>query len=663
MAANAEASVTLSLIDRITGPIKRIGARIGALSKRIGMDRITGAVGRLGGSLRGLGDGLTATTGRLSSFLGLLGVGAGGAIASAYGLAKSAADVGAELTEMSGKLGLGVEQLQEYRFAAKMSGVEVATFDKGVEKLGINAVEASKGNKQLALAFKTLGVRVKGSGGAMRSTEAILDDTMSALAGVEDPLKRNALALKLFGKSGVDLTKMLGEGAEGLRNAREEARRTGNVMSDLAASAGDELGDNVDALRERLTGLKNFLGVQLIPVFNEAVKGITEWVDVNAVLIRSTVTEWAKTLTGHIKALINPASDLRRRIDGLAEGFGTFLAKVRPVVDFLGGPMSTALIAVTAWIVGPMVAAIATLAAAVFNLGVVIMSTPVGWFLGALALIGAAVYVLYQQWDEFIAYFSGAWDRVKAAFDEGFIQGISAVLEEFNPVVLIAKGMNAVFEYFTGIDLIDEGAALVNSLMEGFKSTNFAQAITEAVTGAWAAYEEWWNGFSANVRAAGAAIVQALWDGLKSAWGNVVAWFKGAVADLVGWLPASIQEKLGFNVGATVTGTAANDNASAAGAAVGAMGGRLSSGVPTGASAAAATAGAANDNAPSMGSGDVNTEILTNSGNSVTNTLNATVNITAPPGADAAAIGAAVRRELDGLNRRQAAAAQSALSD
>lgn len=71
----------------------------------------------------------------------------------------------------------------------------------------------------------------------------------------------------------------------------------------------------------------------------------------------------------------------------------------------------------------------------------------------------------------------------------------------------------------------------------------------------------------------------------------------------------------------------------------------------------------AKDNAPSAGSSGVEQNILTKSGNNVTTTQNATVNIAAAPGADAAAIGAAVRRELDSVNRRATAASQSAISD
>ena len=121
MSAQAEATVKLSLIDRITNPIKKISARLSNLGKRIGFDRITRSVGNLGRSIQGLGTGLVRTTGRLTAFLGLLGAGGAGVIASAYGLAKTVSDLGSDIDDATHKLKISSDTLQEYRFVAKMS--------------------------------------------------------------------------------------------------------------------------------------------------------------------------------------------------------------------------------------------------------------------------------------------------------------------------------------------------------------------------------------------------------------------------------------------------------------------------------------------------------------------------------------------------------------
>ncbi|RUV00075.1 hypothetical protein EOB36_18185 [Mesorhizobium sp. M6A.T.Cr.TU.017.01.1.1] len=494
----AEAAVRLSLIDRISGPIKRLQARLAALSSRLGFDRIGASVGRLGRAIGGLGDGLARTTGRLSSFVGLLGLGGAGAVAGAYALAKSASDLGSEIGEASFKLGIGVEALQEYRFAAKMSGIESESLTKGIQKLGINASAASRGNKALAKDFKSLGVVLKGPNKQLRSTEDILNDTMTALTRVKDPLRRNELAFKLFGKSGVDMVKMLSDGADGLAELRAEARRTGSVMSARAAAAADEFGDNLDALLVRVNGLKLFLGVQLLPVMNELIETTTKWFDANATLVRSTISDWVNTFAGVLRDLMNPASDIRQEISRIAENFTAFLDAIKPVVDFLGGPMQTVLIVLGTWTAAPLITALTAVGAAFVTLGITIMATPVGWFLAAVAAIAGAAYLIYQNWDSIAKFFGEFWDYVTGLFSSAvaYIQSIPG-------------------------KLYDVGAAMVDSI----------------------------------------------WQGLKSKWGEVVAWLKGAVADLIGWLPESIKSRLGFDLTTVSPNAAAGD----AGARVGGM--------------------------------------------------------------------------------------------
>ncbi|MER9815113.1 hypothetical protein [Mesorhizobium sp. M0129] len=479
----AEASVKLSLIDRITGPIKRLQARLSALSARLGFDRIGASVSRLGRSLQGLGAGLARTTGRLASFVSLLGLGASGAVAGAFALAKSASDLGSEIGEASFKLGIGVEALQEYRFAAKMSGIEQESLTKGIQKLGINASQATKGNKAMAKSFKALGIPLKDTNGKMRSTEAILDDTLTGLSKIKDPLRRNALAFQLFGKSGVDLVKMLTDGAEGLRGMREEARRLGIILSDGATKAADKFGDNLDSLWLRLEGLKLFLGVQLLPVLNEVIETTTKWFDANAGLVRSTISEWVKTFAQVLRDLMNPASDIRQEISKVAANFNSFLAAIRPVVDFLGGPMQATLIALGAWTAAPLIAALVAVGAALVSLGVAIaaLSAPVLIFIALATAVARVAYLIYENWDSIAKFFGDFWTYVTGLFASAvaYIQSIP-------------------------IKLYDVGAAMVDSI----------------------------------------------WQGLKSKWGEVVAWLKGAVNDLIGWLPESIKSKLGFDLSA-----------------------------------------------------------------------------------------------------------------
>lgn len=152
-----------------------------------------------------------------------------------------------------------------------------------------------------------------------------------------------------------------------------------------------------------------------------------------------------------------------------------------------------------------------TLAAgAIRMLGAAILSTPVGWILAGIAALAGAVYLVYKNWDEFCAYWTGIWDRVTSAFDQGFIQGVLAVLYEFNPGLILMNAINGIIKWLFGIDL----------------------------------------------RAAGMAFIGSFYDGLKEKWSSVVTWLEGAVKKLTRFLPGWIKEKPGLNIGIDKAATA-----------------------------------------------------------------------------------------------------------
>lgn len=561
MAAQGEAQVKLTLIDRLTGPLTRIKAKLATLGKNLGFDRIGAQLTNVGNAFRGLGDGIARSAMRLASTVTALGAAAAGLAAAAFKIASDTAELGAGLKESSTKLGIGVEELQKWRYAAKMSAIDGEQLDKAIAKLGVNASASVKGNKAMAKSFKALGVNVKNANGKLKPTEQILEETISALADMKDPLRRNELAMKLFGKSGVELAKMMGDGSKGIKELREEAVRTGNVISDETATLGDAFGDNLDKLREYVQGLKNTLGAALLPVMNEVVQKITAWVDANRELIKQKITEWVEKFSKVVRDLMDPTSQLRQNIDGIVSGLGQFATKVaaaydaaKPFVDFVGGPMNAALLALGTWILAPTITAIATLTAAFAKLGAVMLTTPFGWIVLGVAAVAASVYVLYKRWDEFVDYWSNLWTRIKSAFDKSWTEGIATTLKEFNPLTHIARGWNAVIEYFTGINLIDEGTRIIKSLADGISKgwTDLKLDIEEQ----WIIISETHKHYIGKLFEAGKAVVQAIWDGLKAKWEEMKAWLSEAMTNLVpDWAPEWLKDKLGLNPGGNADAT------------------------------------------------------------------------------------------------------------
>lgn len=99
-------------------------------------------------------------------------------------------------------------------------------------------------------------------------------------------------------------------------------------------------------------------------------------------------------------------------------------------------------------------AAVKGVAVATRAMSAALMANPVGLIIGGIALAAAAVIA---NWDQVCGYFNAKFSAVKAAFDEGWVNGIFKTIAEFNPIRLVADGLSGMVNYVTGwnVDLWD----------------------------------------------------------------------------------------------------------------------------------------------------------------------------------------------------------------
>ena len=133
-----------------------------------------------------------------------------------------------------------------------------------------------------------------------------------------------------------------------------------------------------------------------------------------------------------------------KQVWGDLKAFGSGVLKV---VNALGGLKGVA-IAIAAVFSINLVSSLFLLAKGF--VGLLAAMGPIGW---AIAAIAAGVYLIYDNWDDIVKWFTDKFNSVLAAFDEGFLQGIWKLWEEFNPVTLIMEAFNGLVKYLFGIDL------------------------------------------------------------------------------------------------------------------------------------------------------------------------------------------------------------------
>lgn len=175
-------------------------------------------------------------------------------------------EAGSRVNDLSEKLGVGVEELQQFQFAAKLVGVEGEGAAAAIGFLSKNMGLAIEGNKEAVETFTKLGVDIKDAGGNVRELGDVIPDLADAFEGMGSSQERTAAAMKIFGKQGAALIPLLKDGSKGLREMYEEFDRLGGGMSEDFVHDADKAGDEIDKLKFAFNGWKSQLAHAILPL-------------------------------------------------------------------------------------------------------------------------------------------------------------------------------------------------------------------------------------------------------------------------------------------------------------------------------------------------------------------------------------------------------------
>lgn len=186
-----------------------------------------------------------------SAFLSLTGAVAG-AVTSVTQFALSVGDELDALNDVANRTGVGVEALQAYARAAAETGVGVEAFAKQIQKLTINIGQATLDDKAQKK-FEALGIVFEELKAA--TPEKQFEMIVDAIAQIADPAERAATAVKFFGKGGIELGELFTLGPGALTKMREDAVSLGQVVSEDAVKAIDNMNDSFGAVWATVKGL------------------------------------------------------------------------------------------------------------------------------------------------------------------------------------------------------------------------------------------------------------------------------------------------------------------------------------------------------------------------------------------------------------------------
>jgi chromosome segregation ATPase len=217
-------------VKQMDRQLKKMEANTKKSSK--GIDQLNGAVAKLGKSFAGVVAGLSV-----------------GALAQA---AREAIDYGDNIAKTAEKVGVTAAELQELRFAASQSGIEMRTLDMALQRFARRMGEAAQGTGELLKTTQELGIEFQDSDGRYFSTTELLEQYADAMGKAETQQEKLRLAFKAFDSEGAALVTLLGDGSEEMKELRAQAVELGLVMSDDLTDVAEGLNDQLDILTTQL---------------------------------------------------------------------------------------------------------------------------------------------------------------------------------------------------------------------------------------------------------------------------------------------------------------------------------------------------------------------------------------------------------------------------
>ena len=241
---------------------------------------------KLSSQISGVGDKITGAGRALAPF----SAAAGAAIAGAGTLGVKAAATGAQIDDLSLRLGISAEKVQEYQYVTAQAGVEWAVFEKALIKARAAIVDLSAGTiNNASKALQSLGLRIED----FDSKEAMFDGIIDALAGMEDKTLQTAYANEIFGdKIANQMLPFLNAGADAINQFKSEfatiAPLTNEQVSALAS-----LDDTLYLVKESVKNAALQLGASFAPL----IKSIADSIQNNLVPKLQKLAEWFNSLS------------------------------------------------------------------------------------------------------------------------------------------------------------------------------------------------------------------------------------------------------------------------------------------------------------------------------------------------------------------------------
>lgn len=381
-------SFIIEAIDRATAPVKRVNAAIGKVTEpvrqvRAHMNALVQESGlpKLGAKIEGIGKSWDGFNGRIRSTIGTLALMGGGAFAAFYPI-KAMIGQGSQIHDWAASLGITAQQFQRLSYALQLDGSSAGDAAMSLKFLQQNQIAALTGNEAMRISFARAGIDTNFLVKSLRDPQMLLYKLADGMKKDMPMAMKLSVLHDLLGRASGRLAQTLSRGSEGLKELGKEAEDVGAVMDDKTIDAMNKTGNSMLRAWRALEGLLGVVAGAALPLITDVTGGIVKW-----------------------------AQEHRELVATISGGAVAMLAAIGGIIDKFVG-WDNVMVAIAATMAGRLLISLYGLTASIVSFGIALMTTPVGWFLGAVALIALAAYQIYKHWEPIKKFFTDIWDHV-----------------------------------------------------------------------------------------------------------------------------------------------------------------------------------------------------------------------------------------------------------
>lgn len=187
----------------------------------------------------------------------------------------STAEVGDKIDKQSQVLGMSRKAYQEWDYILGQNGASIESMGTAMKTLNSLILSGADGSKESADALAELGIHLDAIG--TLSQEGQFEEVVRAFQKMPQGAQKSALAVKIFGKQGMQLLPLLNQSSTSIDELRARAQELGLIMSDEAVDSAVVYGDSLDDLRRTFDGFKYAIGAKILPVLTSGIQKVTDY--------------------------------------------------------------------------------------------------------------------------------------------------------------------------------------------------------------------------------------------------------------------------------------------------------------------------------------------------------------------------------------------------